>query len=131
MGFRSNTWAKVWSIEPVRDTITKCRISISRKDRNTGEYIQDFGGFIAFVGTAAASKAAKLKEGDSIRLGDVDVTNRYDKEREITYTNFNCYSFETNDEVEGNGATSPQQHAPTVDVNYGIDNGEVEAELPF
>lgn len=134
MGFRTNSFAKVWSVEPVKDTITKCRISISRKDRNTNEYIQDFGGFVSFAGTATAKKASQLKEGDRIRLKDVDVTNNYDKERNVTYTNFTCFNFETEDEV--NAAEQGRQPAqrtqsPEVDVNYGIDNGEQEAELPF
>lgn len=131
MGFRTGSYCKIWSVEPKRDTVTNCRVSISRKDKNTGEYVQDFGGFVSFLGTSAASKAAKLKEGDSIKLGDIDVTNRYDKERQITYTNFNCYSFELDSDIQNGGQGGQQQPAPSVDVNYGIDSGEVEAELPF
>ena len=95
MGFRTGTYAKIWDVQPKTDTITRCRISTSRKDKNLGKYVQDFGGYVAFVGTTAASQAAKLKEGDRIKLGDVDVTNRYDAEKKTTYTNFNVYSFET------------------------------------
>lgn len=38
MGFRSGAYAKVWDVSPVSDTATKLRVSISRKDKNTGEY---------------------------------------------------------------------------------------------
>ena len=52
---------------------------MSRKNKNTGEYETDFSGYVGFVGTVAAKKAAQLKEKDRIRLGDVDVTTKYDK----------------------------------------------------
>ena len=74
MGFRKDSFATIWSVEPTSDTLTKARISISRKNRQTGEYENDFGGFVSFVGTAAAKKAASLKERDRIKLGDVDVS---------------------------------------------------------
>ena len=86
MGFRKESYATVWEVEPVSDTMTKGRISISRKNKNTGEYETDFSGFVSFVGTASAKKASLLKEKDRIRLGDVDVTNRYDKKNGVTYT---------------------------------------------
>lgn len=120
MGFRSGSYCKIWSVEPVRNTVTKARISISRKNRQTGQYEQDFGGYISFVGTNAAGKAAKLKEGDRIKLGDVDVTNTYDKEKRMTYTNFYVYSFEMDGEEQT--ANEPQE----------VDDGEVdESKLPF
>ena len=125
MGFRTGAFCKLWTIEPVRDTITKSRVSISKKNKNTGEYESEFDGFIAFVGTAAASKAVKLKEGDRIRLGDVDVTRRYDKEKQKEYINFNVYSFEMADS-RASSAT------PAVTNTEPVDNGEVETDdLPF
>ena len=86
MGFRTGSYATIWSVESASDTRTKARISISRKNKQTGEYDTDFSGFVDFIGTAAAKKALMLKEKDRIRLGDVDVTNNYSKEKGITYT---------------------------------------------
>lgn len=123
MGFRSKAFAKVWSIDLISDTLTKCRISISRRDRETGEYVQDFGGFVTFIGSAAAKKAAKLQEGDRIRLGDVDVSNVYVKEKNTTYTNFKVFSFETQQEIDAESGMYQQQAAPTVD------DGEIDDEL--
>ena len=125
MGFRKESYATVWSVEAVSDTLTKARISISRKNKQTGEYETDFSGFVSFVGTAVAKKASVLKEKDRIRLGDVDVTNRYDKEKNVTYTNFKVFSFECQDENES---------APTPDssVTNNVDDGEVDdSRLPF
>lgn len=75
-------------------------------------------------------KALMLKEKDRIRLGDVDVTNNYNKEKGITYTNFKIFSFETQSEINGSGGggnsgydTEPQKN---------VDSGEIDdSQLPF
>ena len=61
MGFRTGAYAKVWEVTPMSDTSTKVRMSISRKNKQSGEYEQDFSGFVLAIGTAAANKAASLK----------------------------------------------------------------------
>lgn len=124
MGFRTGAYCKVFGVEPKSDTLTQIRIAISRKDKETGEYIQEFSGFVACVGTAAAKKAANLKEGDRIKLGDVDVTTKYDKGRNVTYTNYKLYSFEDAGSSGG---------APTESVDNGEQEpaDEPEADLPF
>lgn len=125
MGFRTGAYAKIWKVEPFSDTSTKLRISISRKNKQSGEYEQDFSGFVSAIGTAAAKKAACLKEGDKIKLGDVDVTTTYNKEKNITYTNYKVFSFdlEENSESAPKVATEPQP---------SVDSGEVDdARLPF
>lgn len=123
MGFRTGSFAKVWGIEPKSDTNTTIRLSISRKNKQTGEYEQDFSGFVSFVGTAAAKKAACLKEGDRIKLGDVDVTTSYNSEKKITYTNYKCFTFD----VENNEPSSTIN-----DIQSIVDDGEIDDDrLPF
>lgn len=129
MGFRTGSYATIWSVESASDTRTKARISISRKNKQTGEYDTDFSGFVDFIGTAAARKALTLKEKDRIRLGDVDVTNNYNKEKNITYTNFKIFSFATQAEINSGGGgnsgfnTEPQR---------AVDSGEIDdSQLPF
>lgn len=124
MGFRQNNWATIWSVEPATESRTKVRLSTSRKDKQTGEYVQDFSGFVNFVGKAAASKAATLKERDRIKLGDVEVTTNYVKDRNITYTNYTCFSFDGPDELEGGSTKTPPDQLE-------VDDGEVEENLPF
>lgn len=94
MGFRKDAYATVWEVTPVSETMTKVRLSTSKKNRQTDQYETDFSGFVAFVGAAAAKNAAHLAEKDRIKLGDVDVTTKYDKEKKITYTNFTAFNFE-------------------------------------
>lgn len=126
MGFRTGAYAKVWKIEPFSDTSVKLRISISRKNKQSGEYEQDFSGFVNAIGTAAAKKAAALKEGDTIRLGDVDVTTKYDKQKEVTYTNYKIFSFE----VDGGNTSAPKPASN--EPQPAVDSGEVDdSRLPF
>jgi len=105
MGFRTGAYAKCWSVEPKTDSITRLRISVSKKNKSTGEYEQDFSGFATVFGSAAAKKAAGLKEGDRIKLGDVDVSTTYDKERNKEYINYKIFSFELSDEGQSGQGT--------------------------
>lgn len=122
MGFRNGAFAKIWEVTPMSDSSTKLRMSISRKNKQTGEYEQDFSGFVLAIGATAAKAAAALKEGDRIKLGDVDVSTKYDKEKKVTYTNFKIFSFE----VEENTRST------AVDVVSTVDDGEINDDrLPF
>lgn len=76
-----------------------------------------------FCGTACANKALNLKPKDRIKLGDVDVSNRYDKEKNITYTNFSVFDFEMADGSGGTSSRAPER---------AVDDGEVDDDgLPF
>ena len=126
MGFRTGAWAKVWEVKPMSDTSTKIRMSVSRKNKQ-GEYEQDFSGFVLAIGTAAAHKAAGLKEGDRIKLGDVDVSTKYDRDKKVTYTNFKMFSFDLDD--GNNSAGSP---SASTDPQPEVDEGELDDNrLPF
>lgn len=124
MGFRNGAYAKIWQVEPATETRTKVRLSVSRKNKMTGEYEQDFGGYVSFVGTACASKAARLKEGDRIKLGDVDLQNKYDKEKNTTYFYPTVFSFEMADDANPSGGVARAQAS--------VDSGELDdSDLPF
>lgn len=125
MGFRKDAYASVWSVESISDVNTKCRISISRKNKQSGEYEQDFSGFVSFIGTAVAKKAACLTEGSRIKLGDVDVSTSYNSETKKSYTNFKVFSFElVEDGKKSDDSADPQTE---------VDGGEIDTEeqLPF
>lgn len=124
MGFRKDSYATVWEVTPKTNGITQLRISISRKDRETGEYETDFSGFVSVIGTGEAQKAAKLKERDRIKLGDVDVSTFYSKEKQVTYYNFKVFNFELADapRVATDDDTS---------INKVLDGDVDEDDLPF
>lgn len=113
MGFKNGNFAKVWKVDPKNDRVTELRISTSRKNKESGEYEQDFGGYVRCVGAACASKAASLAEGAKIKLGDVDVTRRYDKEAQKEYTNFTVFSFQTEEEAEQGTEEKPKAAPPS------------------
>ena len=73
---------------------------------------------------AAAGKAAKLHEGDRIKLGDVDVSTFYNKEKQTEYTTFKVFSFE----VEGEQSAKPKKK-PVDDVEPEPE--DEDSDLPF
>lgn len=93
MGFRTGAFAKVWEIREVSPAITRVKMSVPRRNKDTGAFETDFSGYVSMIGSARA-KADKLRRGDRIRLGDVDVSTYYDRENNKDYTNFKCFSFE-------------------------------------
>ena len=96
MGFRTGSYAKIWSIEDM-GKFHKVNLSTSRKDKQTGEYITDFSSTVSFL-SKAHTDAAKLKEGDRIKIGDCEATTVYNKEKEKKYYNYTVYSFELADQ---------------------------------
>ncbi len=101
MGFRTGAYAKVWEVRVKSPKVTSLRISVSKKNRDTGEYDTDFSGFVSCLGDVAA-QAAKLETGDRIKIGDIDVSTRYVKETNTQYTDFKMYNFEAvNDSKAG------------------------------
>lgn len=127
MGFRPGAFATCWSVEEGKGKFTNVRLSISRKNKDTGEYEDEFSGFCMFIGEARA-KAERLKERDRIKLGDVDVTRRYDKEKQKEYYTFKVFSFEMADDAAQRPA--PAQGENPVEGN-GFTGVEVGDELPF
>lgn len=127
MGFRTGSYAKVWEVLPVSDTRTKVRLSISRKVND--EYVQDFGDYVSFSGTASARKAASLKSGDRIKLGDVDVRNRYDANNRKTYYYPTVFTFDIVSSGNAQTASPQNQHGGVDEGEYGED--ESGDHLPF
>lgn len=126
MGFRTGAFCKVWDVDQISDRKVKLRVSISQKQKD-GEYAQEFSDFPVCLGSACANQAARLRRGDTIKLGDVDVTNRYNKEKKITYYDFKIFSFEKVDgAAHGSASSKPAKPEP--------DDGEPDEPdtgLPF
>lgn len=99
MGFRPNTYAKVWSIEQGKGNFQNVKLSISHKDKMTGQYETDFSDYCMFIGDAQ-DKVKQLKGGERIMIKDVDVSNKYDKALNKMYYNFKVFDFEMQGAVE-------------------------------
>lgn len=126
MGFRNGAYATVWEVKPGNGNYSDVRISISKKSRQTGEYETDFSGFVRFIGSAHEN-AAYLDERARIKIGECDVTNRYDKEKRQTYTNYAVFSFESAD-GNSNGPNTQVENDSDGFMNVP-DN--IDEELPF
>ena len=84
--------------------------------------------YVAFVGKENAAKAAKFHEKDHIKLGDIDVTTKYDRDKKVTYTNFSCFSFET---TNVSGSIKQQSENPASE-GENPNDGDVGGDgLPF
>lgn len=123
MGFRTGAIATVWETKVKKDTMVQARISTSRKNKSTDSYETDFSGWVSFCGTAAAKIAAGLNKQDRVKLGDVDVTNKYDKEKQTTYTNFTVWSCEPYENADKPSQTNEPQKE--------VDGGEPEDGRPY
>ena len=128
MGFRNGAICRVWQVDAKSPSCTTLRISISRKNKDTGEYEDDFSGFVSAIGSMCATKALKLKERDLIKLGDTDVSSRYDKESKKNWTNFKIFDFEKYEFAGGERSAKPTN--PTTK-KPDIDEEEPSEGLPF
>ena len=79
MGFHEGAFATVWEITNQGDNFSKVRLSISRKDKKSDEYVTDFNGFVGLVGEANKKLGlidSALSSGDRcrIKIGACDVS---------------------------------------------------------
>lgn len=121
MGFRVNTFCKVWKVEDGKGNYKNVRLSVSKKNKMSGEYEQDFSGICMFIGPAK-EKIEKVKEGDRIKITDIDVSNKYDKEKNTTYVTYKVFDFESDQ-------SAPAQKTESVAKSEGENNSE--DNLPF
>ena len=132
MGFRNSSFAKIWEVQPKNDRWTKLRLSISHKNKQTDEYEVDFNGWVDCYGTDVATKASRLKEGDRIKLLNVDVTNSYDKEKKVTYWNPKIFDFEIADGASTEPAPAKKSKPASKSARaYEGENDVEDDDYPF
>ena len=121
--FGNRSWVKIWKCEKGQGNYYVAQMSSSKKN-SEGAYETDWNAMgVRLVGTAA-KQAEKISDGDRRQIKECGVTNKYDKEKKVTYTNYVVFAFE--DEA---GDGSQQKAAKNSDfVNVSEDS---EDELPF
>lgn len=92
MAFGIGNYATVWEIED-KGKYHSAKISTSKKDKDTGAYTTDFNSYVFFVGEAHGM-ASELKPKDRIKISSCAVTNKYNKEKQVTYYNFAIFGYE-------------------------------------
>ena len=139
MGFRQGGFLTCWSVEESKTgNTTRVRLSSSRKNKETGEYEQDFSGFCTFIGEAH-KMAQNLQEKDRIKILECDVGTTYDKEKGKEYVNYKVFSFEMADGTSPAAAGAAKKNktaAKTTKKAATVDDGECDPpdedeELPF
>ena len=87
----------------------------------------DFNGkFVRFIGQAHTD-IKKYGDGIKIKLGDIEVTNSYNKETKVSYTNFLVFSFEAEESSASNNTGS----LPTGNEDFMKISDDLDSELPF
>lgn len=114
MGFREGAFATVWEITNQGDSFSKVRVSTSRKDKKTDEYVTDFNGFVSLIGEANKKLGLFERSLDEdgrcrIRLGACDVSNRYDKDAGREFVNYTLFDFEMPDGSGSDAAEAPKE----------------------
>lgn len=107
-------YARVWNVTK-KEKYSEVRLSTSKKDKNSGKYKQDFNhNFVRFVGKAHRdiSELNIPEKGMSIQILDGETTNEYNKEKDVTYTNYMVYDFTPAEQGGGNNNASQKSSAP-------------------
>lgn len=139
MGFRQadregkGGYARVWKVTK-KEKYSEVRLSTSKKDKNSGEFKPDFNhNFVRFVGKAHRdiSELNVPEKGTNIQILDCETTNEYNKEKDITYTNYMVYDFTTAEQGGGNNNVSQKSSAPAAQKTTAKQQSAADDDLPF
>lgn len=143
MGFSTGRYATIWSFKN-EGRYSTCRLSISRKNKETNAYETDFtDGFVRLVGQAHEKiQTAHIdeKRGYRIKISSCDVTNIYTSpDGKVSYTpHYTIFGFEEADysSFQNQGNNTGHANANSAK-SSGSDNGFMDIpdgegdELPF
>ena len=126
MGFGTGKFGRVWKIEN-KGNYHVAEMSTSKKNKQTDQYETDWANkFVRLVGTAH-NQIESMDISKSVKIGACEVTNKYDKEKNTTYTNYVIFGFE---DVDGGNQSAKPAPAAAGDGFMNIPDG-IDEELPF
>ena len=123
MGFRTGNYARIWEVTD-KGRYLEAKMSVSKRNKATGKYEQEWSAFGVRLVGHAANQAKEMTFPASVQLGSCDVTNKYDKEKKITYTNYVVFDFQVSPSVVPSAPTQPP-------VNNAAATQAADEELPF
>lgn len=104
MSFKNGAYATLWGHKDGKGNYHDGRISTSKK--YNGDYEEDFGAWVRFIGDAK-TKCEKLSDKrQRIKIISCEVTNRWDREAKKEYVNFAIFDFELVDDGNKNNSSS-------------------------
>lgn len=116
--FSVNSYAKIKSVE-VKENYSVCKISISKKNKQTDKYETDFVGKVRFVGNAHHQRPLADQR---IKITSCGVSNCYVKDDKLEFQNIPTYTIFGYELQDNNGASA--NATPT----FEVDNDNI---LPF
>lgn len=126
MGFRQGAYCRVWQVED-KGNYSVARVSISKKNKQTDQYETEWqDNFCRLVGTAH-QQAKTMDFSHNVKIGSCDVTNKYDAEKKVTYTNYVIFGFEEDGDQKPAAKPTPAPGNNFVNVPDGIE----DEGLPF
>ena len=127
MGFRDGAYCKLWKLD-MSGKFPQGQISISRKDKTTGEYVDDFSGFVSFIGEAA-NAVQKIPNQGRFKIKGCDVSRIWNREKQREFINFRIYDLEDATNVAPPANNQPQQRSSAKSSGSQMSVAELEAKL--
>lgn len=101
MGLKNGAFCTVWRLNngdnkmvDLKEKYCDIMISINKKN-SQGNFEKDFSGKLRCLGNALkVIKGLSLSEKDRLKLLEIEVSNKYDKNTRKTYTNYICWDLE-------------------------------------
>lgn len=126
MGFREGSYAKIWNLED-KGNYHVAEMSVSKKNKETEQYETEWANkFVRLVGKAH-NQAKSLDISKSVKIGACDVTNKYVKEKNETYTNYVVFEFESGNSDDSARPDPIKAKDGFINIPDGIDDDS----LPF
>jgi hypothetical protein len=129
MGFRDGAFCKLWKLDTT-GKYPQGQISISRKDKDSGEYVDDFSGYVSFIGDAATA-IKKIPAQGRFKIKGCDVSRVWNKEKQREFINFRVFDLEDATSAAPSTAPANQQkpRGTTKKQSDDMSVAELEARL--
>ena len=123
MGFGTGKFAHIWNVED-KGKYHVAEMSTSRKNKDTEQYETDWANkFVRLVGVAH-EQVRTLDISKNVKIKACEVSNKYDKEKNTTYTNYVIFEFEDlNNDINNSSKNSSEEF---MNIPDNVDDG-----LPF
>jgi hypothetical protein len=123
------TTCTFWKVQRVADNGKTCdvQISVSKKNKQTDQYETDFSGFVKFCGENMVKLAQSLQEKDKIDIDSFELTNKYDKEKKVTYYNVSVFAAKKHEWDDNGGSKKVTGNEDFMKVEDNLD----DESLPF
>ena len=126
--FANGAYATIWEVNRGKGNYYEVRLSTSKK--KDGTYEQDFSAMVRFVGSAA-NVVASMGKKDRVKIGSCGVTNSYNKEKGVLYTNYVVFECENVSNTKGSAGAQNNNSNVKNEEGYPVNDNAPDDALPF